>query len=40
MYLGSVAMKATLLVVFNKTCFLTKGTSTESINHAQRRDLL
>lgn len=55
MYLGSVEMKETgffhlqLLVVFSKTSFLTKGTSTllrvlylltEGTNHAQRRDLL
>lgn len=40
MYLGSVDMKETLLVVFSKTSFLIQGTSTEGVNHAQRRDLL
>lgn len=40
MYLGSVDVKETLLVVFSKTSFLTKGTGTKGVNHAQRRDLL
>lgn len=33
-------MKETLQVVFSKTSFLTKGTGTEGVNHAQRGDLL
>lgn len=40
MYLGSMDMKETLQVVFSKTSFLTKGTSAEGVNHAQRGDLL
>lgn len=33
-------MQETLLVVFSRTSFLTKDTSTEGVNHAQRGDLL
>lgn len=40
MYLGNVDIKEALLVVLSKTSFLTKGTSTEGVNHAQRRHLL